>query len=166
MARRWRWRRLFVTRFFLRHGRSLWGLLRLSEGRDWGRRFFWVLTSSCRPHIQMLENFPILSTVYDIILGTSMLESFLDSSTSLFCVGVGTSPCEPTRKPHHAPSEKSYGPTSTLVYWRILDLQLRKSHDLALERWMGGPKYADDNHNTLQPLSFGPRVCLWRKGVC
>jgi hypothetical protein len=47
-----------------------------------------------------------------IILGTSMLESFIDSSTSVSCTGVGTLPGESTRTPPPAPSEKLHGQTS------------------------------------------------------
>ena len=28
------------------------------------------------------------------------------------------------------------------------------------ERWMGDPRFADDNRNAVQPFSFGPRNCL------
>jgi cytochrome P450 len=41
----------------------------------------------------------------------------------------------------------------------MLDSQLQKSHDPAMECCMGDPKCADDKRNVLQPFSSGPRAC-------
>lgn len=34
-------------------------------------------------------------------------------------------------------------------------------HDFVPERWLGDPRYADDNKAVYQPFSFGPRSYVY-----
>jgi cytochrome P450 len=41
-------------------------------------------------------------------------------------------------------------------------LNFRDPEDFVPERWLGDPRYADDNKAVFQPFSIGPRSCIGR----
>lgn len=45
------------------------------------------------------------------------------------------------------------------------DEQFAQPDSFIPERWLGDPRFENDNRSALQPFSFGPRNCIGRKYV-